>query len=98
MHGGPPPRGRQVDVGALIADLGATAHLLAYVGNQLLSERHHVGVVGISLVDLHRGELGVVAGADPLVAKDAPQLVDPLKAAHYQPLEVQLGGDAQGEG
>ena len=41
---------------------------------------------------------GLWRGADALVAKDAPQLVHPLEAAHHQPLEVQLGGNAQGEG
>ena len=90
--------GGQVDFGALVADPGAAAHLLAHLGDKLLGELHHVGVVGVGLIDLHRGELGVVAGAHPLVAEDATQLVHPLKTAHHQPLQVQLGGDAQGEG
>ena len=36
-------------------------------------------------------------GVDPLVAIDAAQLVDPLDAAHQQPLQVQLQGDSQVE-
>ena len=50
---------------------------------------------GVGLVELDAGELGVVAPVDPLVAPDPADLVDPLQAAHHQPLEVELGGDAQ---
>ena len=97
MHRGPAPGRGEIHLDALIGEARATAHLLAHMGDQALSEIHHVAVIGIGLIDLHRGELGVVAGADALVAEDATQLIDPLKAAHHEALEVQLGGDAQGE-
>ena len=52
-------------------------------------------VVAVGLVGLQHGELGVVLGADPLVAVDPADLEDPLHAADQQPLQVQLGGDPQ---
>lgn len=36
------------------------------------------------LVQLNRGELGVVASADALVAEDAPNLKHTLQAAHLE--------------
>ena len=52
-------------------------------------------VVGVGLVELEHGELGVVAGRQPLVAEHPGDLEDLLEAADHQPLEVQLGGDPQ---
>ena len=54
-------------------------------------------VVGVRLVGLQQRELRVVAEVHPLVAKGPAELEDPLDAAHAQPLEVQLRGDAQVE-
>ena len=98
MHRPPAPGGGEIDLRALVGDGGAAADLLTHRGNQLLGEVHHVGVIGVGLIDLHRGELGVMARADALVAEDPPQLIDPLKTADHQPLEVEFGGDPQGEG
>ena len=52
-------------------------------------------VVAVGLVRLQHGELGVVLGADALVAVDPADLEDPLHAADQQPLQVELGGDSQ---
>ncbi len=52
-------------------------------------------VVGVRLIGLQQRELGVVAEVDALVAERAAQLEDPLDTADAQPLEVELGGDAQ---
>ena len=38
-----------------------------------------------------------MASVDPLVSKDAPQLEDPLVAPDHQPLQPELGRDAQEE-
>ena len=72
MHRGPPPGRRQVHLHALIGDLSRTADLLTHGSDQLLGERHHVVVIGIGLIHLHRCEFGVVARAHPFVAKDPP--------------------------
>ena len=50
--------------------------------------------IGVGLVELHRGELRVVLGVHTLVAENAADLIHPLHAAHDEPLEGQLGGDA----
>ena len=52
-------------------------------------------VVGVCLIRLQQGELGVVAEVHPLVAEGAAKLEDALDTAHAQPLQVQLGRDAQ---
>ena len=95
MHGGATPGRSQINLGALIGEGGGAADLLTHRAHHLLSELHHPDVVAVGLVDLHRGEFGVVAGADALVTENAPQLVDALKSANHQTLEVQLGGDPQ---
>ena len=54
-------------------------------------------VVGVRLVELEHRELGVPAVADALVAEAATDLEHPLHAADDEPLQVQLGRDAQVE-
>ena len=63
--------------------------------HQLLGHRHHVAAVEVRGVELEHRELGVVHRRDPLVPEVAVDLVDSLEAAHHQPLQVQLRGDAQ---
>ena len=98
MHRGPPPGRGEVNLRALVVDGGSATDLLTDGTDHLLGEFHHPDVVGIGLIDLHRGEFGVVAGADPLIAEDPAQFVDTLKATDHKALEVQLRGNPQGEG
>jgi len=58
---------------------------------------HQVLVGGVRHVELEDGELGVVLGADALVAERAPDLVHAVEAADEQPLEIELRRDAQDE-
>jgi hypothetical protein len=60
-----------------------------------LGEVHQVVVRPVGRIELHHRELGVVADADPLVAEVAVDLEHTLEAAHQQPLQVELGRDAQ---
>ena len=64
---------------------------------QLLGHRHQRLVVGVRLVELHHRELGVVLRRDPLVPEVAVDLEHPLDAADGQPLQIELGRDAQVE-
>ena len=83
-----PPRRGEVELALVAHRLGHRVHeALAAVGD--------VEVVGVGLVPLHHGELGVVGGVDALVAEVLADLVDALEPTHDQPLEVELGGDAQ---
>ena len=81
---------------------GTQEHVFAVGGHRRVLDQlaaavdPHV-VVGVRLVRLQQRELGVVAEVDALVAERAAQLEDPLDAADAQPLEVELGGDAQVE-
>ena len=52
-------------------------------------------VVGVGLVELHEGELGVVAGVKALIAENAADLIDALETADDQALEVELQGNAE---
>jgi hypothetical protein len=81
--------------GASAAEHGA--HRVGGARDQALDAVHHHRVVGVRLVELEHRELGVVRAVDPLVPEVVPDLVHALEAAHDQPLEVQLVGDAQVE-
>src|SRR5579871_5381056 len=76
---------------------GGSVDLAGYVDDELFGEAHEVVVVGIGLVELEHGELGVVAGADALVAEVAVDLVDAVEASDDEALEVELGSDAEEE-
>ena len=89
------PGRRHVDGLPLPADLQSPADLLGELDHQLLGQVHQRLVGGVGHVELAHAELGVVLAREPLVAEGAADLVDPVIAAHQQPLEVQLGSDAQ---
>jgi len=63
--------------------------------HQRLVEFHHLVNRPVRRVQLEHRELGIVGRVDPFVAEDPADLVDALDPADDQPLEVQLGGDAQ---
>ena len=65
--------------------------------DEALGELHHVVVVGERLIRLEHRELGVVAGVDAFVAEHAADLEHALEPAHDEPLQVQLGRDAEVE-
>ena len=58
---------------------------------------HRVAEVGVCLVPLEHRELRLVLVRDALVAEVLADLVDPLEATDDEPLEVELGRDAQVE-
>ncbi len=88
------PAGGQIDVRTQPLDLVRAQNLLGGGGQDALGDVHHVVEVGIGLIELDGGKLRVVLGIHALVAEDAADLIHPLKAAHSEPLQVQLGGDA----
>ena len=78
-------------------DLRRPEHLERDVLDELLHPLHRVPEVGVGLVPLEHRELGLVLVRDALVAEVLPDLVHLLQPAHDQPLQVQLGRDAQVE-
>ena len=60
---------------------------------QLLGEGHHPVVVLILHIELHAGKLGVVELVHTLVAEVLTDLIDTLKSAYDQSLQIELGGD-----
>ena len=92
-HGDALPGGCQVDVVTQPLHMVGTQDLLGGTGEDALQDIHHAVQVRVRLVQLTGSELGVVLGVHALVAEDTAHLVHTLKAAHDQPLQVQLGGD-----
>ena len=78
-------------------DDGRPQHVARDVLEQLLDPRHRVLIVGVRLVPLEHRELGLVLVRDAFVTEVLADLVDPLQAADDEPLEIELGRDAQVE-
>ena len=100
VHGLDGPLAGDVDrfEGAVVA--GPQEHVRAVGGlrgvlDQLAAAVDPHVVVGVRLVGLQQRELRVVAEVHALVAERPAQLEDPLDTADAQPLQVQLGRDAQ---
>src|SRR5690606_2239850 len=89
-----PAAGDVVLLAVLVGDRGAEGGGRGALDQFAHEVEHHV-VVGVRLVGLQHRELGVVLVGDALVAEGAAHLEDLLHAADAQPLQVQLGGDAQ---
>ena len=85
----------QIDLHAVVIHLGGPQHPQRHRPDQILRQIHHAVVVGVGLIQLQQGELRVVAGIHPLVAEHPADFIYPLKAAHDQPLQVQLQRNAQ---
>ena len=85
----------EVDLAAGVGQLRRAGRLARGVAQHVLGEVHQVVVVPVRRVELHHRELGVVADRDAFVAKAPVDLEHALEAADDQPLQVQLGRDAQ---
>ncbi len=94
-HALAPVRWREVDLLALIRELGRTPCRPDGGDHHFLDETHDIPVVGVGLVTLQHRELGIVTWRQSLVAKHTPDLVDPPEPADQKPLQVQLEGDTQ---
>ena len=82
----------EVDLRSLIVD-HAAAKFVGAGDDQLFGKVHHVHIVAVGPVDLHRGELGVVALVHALVAELLADLVNASEHADDETFEVKLGGD-----
>ena len=97
IDGAPRPGRAQVDGVLPHHDLGGADHLRGQGRDHVLHQLHDGVVVHVGPVQLHHGELGVVDQRDALVPEVLPDLEDAVESAHQQPLEVELGSDAQVE-
>ena len=89
--------GARSTVDAVDRHRGGTRRGECAAGDELLGERHHVGVVRERLVALEHRELGVVPRRQALVAEHTADLEHALDPADEQALQVQLERDAQHE-
>ena len=74
-----------------------TVHGAGRLPDETFREQAHRHVVSVRLVDLERGELGVVRRVGALVAEVPTELEDRPEAGDEEPFEVELGRDAQGQ-
>jgi len=91
----PAPGPPEVDLVAAEGDRRSAQRLQRHRLHELLDAGHRVAVVGVGLVPLEHRELGLVLVGEALVAEVLADLVHALQAAHDQPLQIELGGDAQ---
>ena len=78
-----------------VGDGQAAADGLGQVLIQIFHQVHHALVIGEGLVQLDAGEFRVVLCVHAFVAEDTAHFIHPVKPAHDEPLEGQLGFDAQ---
>ena len=91
------PRRLQLELVAAELHRRRAEHLARHGLDERLDAHHRVAVVGVRLVPLEHRELGVVLERDALVAEVLAELVDALEAADDEPLQVELGRDAEVE-
>jgi len=82
----------EIYLGSLICELCRTAHLLSKISEHGLGKLHHSVVVGISLIEFHKCELGIMSGIDSFVPVHSSDLVYSLESADNESLEVELEG------
>ena len=84
-----------IDLRALIGDDPAAAYFFGEHKVKLFYEVHHTLVIGVRLIQLYGREFGIVLGVHTLVAEYAPDFVNFVETADYEPLEIQLGLNTQ---
>ena len=90
------PGRRELDLVPGIIDAGGAEHVLRHAGNERLGEAHHRAVIDIGLVELERGEFGIVPRRQPFVAEVAVDLEQFVgEPADQQPLQMQLRRDPE---
>ena len=92
-----PPRALQVDLVPSEPRDRRSERLERDLLEHRLDPVHRVAEVGVRLVPLEHRELGLVLVRDALVAEVLADLVDALEPADDEPLQVELGRDAEVE-
>ncbi len=90
-------RFHQVDLAALVGDGGDPERLARNLAEKLLDARHQVMVVAVRAIELQHREFGIVARRNAFVAEIAVDLEHLFESADHQPLQIELGRDAQVE-
>ncbi len=88
---------REVECRAVPLQRGGAGGVLHHASYHRLGQAHHVGVVGVGLIELQHGEFRIMGPVHALVPEVVADLVDPFQPAHQQSLEIQLVRDAEVE-
>ena len=78
-----------------IHDLSRTQHFSSHLAQHVFCEIHQVIKVGVGLIELQHGELRIMSRGQTFIAEVAVDLVDALKATHYQTLQIKLRRNTQ---
>src|SRR5438270_11331841 len=87
----------KIELLAVKRGLGGAVHITRDLREHGLGEVHQVAIICVGLIELKHGELGIVLGRDAFVTEVAIDLIDAVKSADGQALEVKFRGDAQVE-
>ena len=85
----------EIDHVLAVGNAGSTAYLLRNVTEHILSEVHHTVVVGISLIELHECEFGVMTGVNALVSENSAYFVNSFKSADDKSLQIEFEADTE---
>ena len=94
-HGQPFKGLTQVYLILPVRNTGLSAHLHGNVSEHIFCQIHHAVVVGISLVKLHKCELGVMSCIYAFVSENPSYFVHFFKSADNKPFQVKLKADTQ---
>ncbi|SAK91568.1 hypothetical protein AWB82_06493 [Caballeronia glebae] len=85
----------EIELASLIHDGRGAERIDRGLADQLLGEVHQPAVIGVRGVELHHREFRVVTRRHAFVPEVTIDLEHALEAADDQPLQIQLGRDAQ---
>ena len=85
----------EVDLILAVRNAGLSADLHCDVSEHILGKLHHAVIVGISLIKLHKCELGVMPCINALVSENSAYLIDSFKSADDKSFKVKLEADTQ---
>ena len=91
----PAPRRREIDLVLSVPHGRSAEYLAGERGEELLDERHHVGVIPVRRVAFEHREFGIVRPVHPLVAEILRELEHALHPADDEALEIELVRDAE---
>ena len=74
-----PPGWGQIHRLAPVLDLKRADGLSGHMGDHLLQQFHDIPIIGISLIQLQKSELGIVISIDPLVSEIAKEIDEKVK-------------------
>ena len=90
VHGKTLERLAKIDLDTIVGDLAGSADLLCKITEHGLCQFHHSFIICICLIKLHQSELRIVTGINTLITEYTADLINSLKSAYDQSLQIKL--------